>query len=735
MSYVAAPGSLEEGGGPVLTAAGLQQRPSAGRHSVGMAATAFPGGQLGDARGTSAEPFWWMASDEMMPGMVGQRLNAPAGAAAAALLGGAPWAATPEVRAALDADADAAAAAGASPTDGAGAAAGAGEGAAARRTGAGGFFDCGPSPWPKNGPPKIKRLNLSKLQGKEEVQQEEVQNYGTVEKGDVNKRYVYDLTNKRTGMDLADYLVPWHCFVLVFLPFGLAYYELTPLCWFALGYCLYVSNRLFYLSVGAPWKLLSCFTFAATVMGLLGGCYVYQKYISYLYAYDSMPQFTDVHPSMSPIAYQDAGYLNFDSTTYVDAPRGVGLKSGSTYCAAPISSQKSMLSVGNKYGFWAVGEDCCTERGTFFCGGPSGVGGTGGAVLIPGSPSYSAAYLSAVQMASVVYNVGIPNEPILVRWASQVVPEQQRLRSSAAQLCITACLVFLAVPLIISIFLRIARPDLARQIPPELAKQWQWHPGDAAQMEFGFDLFGKLDPDTPNKQQEVRELQRDLIEDRHYWSGEVLHDYAFYVANTHIFVSVVACHPLHPFTKAERAVVALLTSLLLVFPVAALRASTRGYHWADVVVSALILFMVTIPRNVLKGRLQKAAMAEEAQELLDGPADEAPEWKTSSKFVRLFLISFTVVLLVCVASCEIITHNGNNLMYELWLACQCLGYCFVLSLLFKAIMPEWGPAHCEDLRGRMFLGFFNRWSYERQCYLRDPRGFLWRAQRLRKLGY
>merc|ERR1712060_810781 len=86
---------------------------------------------------------------------------------------------------------------------------------------------------------------------------------------------------------------------------------------------------------------------------------------------------------------------------------------------------------------------------------------------------------------------------------------------------------------------------------------------------------------------------RDLLNNRCYWSGEVLYDYAFHIANKHMFLGVLFSHPAHPYSKLERLYGLTLICLLIVFPVSAL---TIGLPLEAHERALVIWVMVTLPR-------------------------------------------------------------------------------------------------------------------------------------------
>merc|ERR1719330_921612 len=64
--------------------------------------------------------------------------------------------------------------------------------------------------------------------------------------------------------------------------------------------------------------------------------------------------------------FQDAGKIYFRHEAVVDVNRSASFKLSDYYCVAPIVNPKCQGSCGMD--FWAVGLNCCSERGGFRCG-------------------------------------------------------------------------------------------------------------------------------------------------------------------------------------------------------------------------------------------------------------------------------------------------------------------------------------------------------------------------------
>lgn len=82
-----------------------------------------------------------------------------------------------------------------------------------------------------------------------------------------------------------------------------------------------------------------------------------------------MRSYTNVAASQPPDAFLDASMFLWTEDTSLDSLRAVGFKSrwtGQTYCVAPIVD--AVMSNVDPVSYWAVGENCCNARGSFWCG-------------------------------------------------------------------------------------------------------------------------------------------------------------------------------------------------------------------------------------------------------------------------------------------------------------------------------------------------------------------------------
>merc|ERR1719265_1008116 len=86
--------------------------------------------------------------------------------------------------------------------------------------------------------------------------------------------------------------------------------------------------------------------------------------------------------------------------------------------------------------FWAVGVDCCGSRGNFECAGDGSI--ASGLVFRNAGPQDEtyANFVQAVKASAENYNLPVPKNPILVRWAGDL----DALRAEWAGRALGVCL-------------------------------------------------------------------------------------------------------------------------------------------------------------------------------------------------------------------------------------------------------------------------------------------------------
>lgn len=217
---------------------------------------------------------------------------------------------------------------------------------------------------------------------------------------------------------------------------------------FALLVCLFTYVR--HISPAAPW-LAAFFGGTFLAVGALppaktGGAYSRWDWLPLLSSFfavsmgvslglvnssaiqpwvraEFLNHYRDVLPDADPLTVSDAGIIDFAKGTVVNTVSSAGFHAWPyTYCAAPIVSSSSSDS-NVRAGFWAVGMNCCSDRGLFSCDVAAGVQSG----LRVDSDSWGMIfghdakeqYMRAVRMAAASYDVDIVGStPVLVAWSN-----------------------------------------------------------------------------------------------------------------------------------------------------------------------------------------------------------------------------------------------------------------------------------------------------------------------------
>ncbi|CAK0891849.1 unnamed protein product [Prorocentrum cordatum] len=109
----------------------------------------------------------------------------------------------------------------------------------------------------------------------------------------------------------------------------------------------------------------------AWTLGVQFGNYIYTLYLRPFYDIDGLHAYAHVDPSkFRGQQLMDAGRIVFTRDARLDVRRSMGFKNQDTYCAAPITVGNENVTFKElpSYDFWAVGLNCCGEKGDFTCG-------------------------------------------------------------------------------------------------------------------------------------------------------------------------------------------------------------------------------------------------------------------------------------------------------------------------------------------------------------------------------
>uniref|UniRef100_A0A7S2BEJ3 Uncharacterized protein n=1 Tax=Alexandrium andersonii TaxID=327968 RepID=A0A7S2BEJ3_9DINO len=239
-------------------------------------------------------------------------------------------------------------------------------------------------------------------------------------------------------------LLPWLVFTLIVSLFVFAYEEFAPLVW-----ALLVASTLLALlfvamggAAGRAWHLTLGFLILASLgIAIPLGLYIENGYMKEYWRLDNGAVYRQVSPSDPGASHSDATVLEFMQGAFVDVQRSVGyMQGGTVYCVAPVSGRLAGASIQ----YWAVGNNCCEQRGNFLCDDVEDAGALSG-LAVHGDESFK----TAVRMAESVYDLSPSStSPVLVKWTSDAGAYKDGLWTSAAVLVVISSIVHLVASML-----------------------------------------------------------------------------------------------------------------------------------------------------------------------------------------------------------------------------------------------------------------------------------------------
>jgi len=456
-----------------------------------------------------------------------------------------------------------------------------------------------------------------------------------------------------------------------------------------------LSLNFLLLSRAGSWKVLAAKCILAVSLASYLGRYDRSKYLDDLSIYTKSALYKNVQPTSHPGAVKDAAWLQFSADARVDATKGVGFQSGHRWCAAPIVGNLHEAGSTMEVGFWAVGMDCCRPRGLFSCGDVWNLTKHTGLVVLEKSSLSSAdfpKYKKAAKMGAEVYGFGIPADPTFVRWDVPTEQIEEEVLGSAVSFAFASIVTFVLLVPISMIVLNLLNLPLIDRRSAVLKD-----------MSFGISI---------SQRQYDPQVVYDLMDHRCYYTGSVMYDYAYHLANKHLFVGMLFCHPAHPFSKWERLFVAVIVSALVVFPVSAFSVQ---FGQTGLVRTLIILVGVTLPRNLLKLYLVKISQQDMNLERSGVQVQQTDLWATWFFEIAVLVFVGTVTAIVCMLCAKFITeHAEDGLWTVLCRNSDGLCFMFTLEIVFDLLVPA--PFSIAGYPQRFAVGFFGRWRSERNFY-------------------
>ncbi|CAK0871501.1 unnamed protein product, partial [Prorocentrum cordatum] len=208
-------------------------------------------------------------------------------------------------------------------------------------------------------------------------------------------------------------------FISVSLLFALAYHRHKEATWALLSFAtlaLLVLVR--WLDPDEKWQFYTvAMCLVAIVAATVVGVFTYGEFLGKYWNARGSHSYANVLPSEDAAGYADAGKLVFAEEARLDVSRALGYKDVNVYCVAPVLDDAPLAEVQ----FWAVGVDCCEQRGSFDCDDAWDSDARSGVVVSP-LHGWHSQYALAVRQAEHAFELASAQEPVFVRWV--VDPEK-----------------------------------------------------------------------------------------------------------------------------------------------------------------------------------------------------------------------------------------------------------------------------------------------------------------------
>jgi len=191
---------------------------------------------------------------------------------------------------------------------------------------------------------------------------------------------------------------------------------------------------------------------ASIVAFAFAGLHIYYGFALPLHALEDSRAYYNVYAQQPALAFSGASTLSFAGNVTVDNTRALGMTNveagAHTFCVAPVIDD----TFNGRVEFWAVGVDCCKNRGDFVCG-DAGVAGVHGGSLLSDSTNHDDMafrqlgqylappiarrdlFLKAIANAEHVHGIVSSSTPGLVQWDAtprQALIDKASSRMSAA---------------------------------------------------------------------------------------------------------------------------------------------------------------------------------------------------------------------------------------------------------------------------------------------------------------
>lgn len=239
-------------------------------------------------------------------------------------------------------------------------------------------------------------------------------------------------------------LLPWSVFVSTFCSLTFLYHRSHLVVWSFIFLVAVFSIMFVAISSrnrrGPIYLFLGCLCTFSLMTAIAAGLLNYYEYGIKYWTIEEGRMYSNVRPDESAMGHIDAGRISFSPDARLDTQRSVGYKShGTVYCVAPIVGDQDPASVQ----YFAVGEDCCSQRGDFNCDAAWDPKARSGVVVITKGPfgdSKKKWYSKAAEEAGGAYDFATAKTPLFVQWVADPDAVQDEYWDRCLMFAVCACL-------------------------------------------------------------------------------------------------------------------------------------------------------------------------------------------------------------------------------------------------------------------------------------------------------
>lgn len=246
------------------------------------------------------------------------------------------------------------------------------------------------------------------------------------------------------GAKLMIVFMPWLVFTSILCMFVFVYHKLAPVVWVFVALSMIIGTLLVLHGNGRKmnasmearnprskaFMIQGVLVVIAVFMSAALGAFVYDSSAKQFWAIEERRTFTNVRPDENSQSHADAGTLIFAEEARVDVDSSAGFDNGHgvKHCVAPIVTTGLNISEAPKdehlIEYWAVGEDCCEERGEFSCYDAHKEDAHSGVILIGDKETY----IKATKQAAGTFELKVAKKPLFVKWVKDPEAFKEQLQ-------------------------------------------------------------------------------------------------------------------------------------------------------------------------------------------------------------------------------------------------------------------------------------------------------------------